>query len=97
MRGFVFLFVFLTNAMLSVRAAAPQFAGEQPHAGQSGGGAWHAGVRHHQRQNQAAGRPPDQDSGRLVGVYVPRTIDPCGVKQEGKASLLNLSVQNVQI
>lgn len=65
------LFVFL-------RAAAPQFAGEQPHAGQSGGGAGHAGVRHHQRQNQTTGRPPDQDSGRLVGVYVHSFFfDPC--------------------
>lgn len=51
-------------------AASPQFAGEQPHAGQSRRGAGHAGVRHHQRQNQTAGRAADQDSGRLTGVYV---------------------------
>lgn len=55
---------------ICLSAASPQLAGEQPHAGQSGGGAGHAGVRHHQRQNQTTRRAEDEDSGRLTGVYV---------------------------
>lgn len=55
---------------ICLSAASPQLAGEQPHAGQSGGGAGNAGVRHHQRQNQTTRRAEDEDSGRLTGVYV---------------------------
>lgn len=57
---YIFLFYFL---FVFPPTAAAQFAGEQPHAGQSGGGAGHAGVRHHQRQDQAARRPAHQDAG----------------------------------
>ena len=59
-----------TWCCICLSAASPQLAGEQPHAGQSGGGAGHAGVRHHQRQNQTTRRAEDEDSGRLTGVYV---------------------------
>lgn len=48
--------------------AAAQLAGQQPHAGQGSRGARHAGVRHHQRQDQEARRPAHQDAGRPAGV-----------------------------
>lgn len=85
--------------------ATPQFPGEQPHTGQSGGGAGHAGVRYHQRQNQTASRATDQDSGWLVGVYVAQLFDSfVEIENEKRENLYrpllklfsSTSLQNVQ-
>jgi hypothetical protein len=56
--------------------AAAQFAGQQPHTGQGGGGAGHAGVRHHQRQDQEARSAAHQDPGRPAGMYVGTPLPP---------------------
>ena len=64
-----------SNRPVPLSTAPAQLAGEQPHAGQGGGGAGHAGVRHHQRQDQAARRAEDQDPGGPVGMYVRSPFD----------------------
>ena len=45
-----------------------KLSGEQQDSGQGGRGAGHAGVRHHQRQDQEARGPPHQDAGRPFGM-----------------------------
>lgn len=62
-RKCVWLYLFMSTA-------PAQLAGEQPHTSQSSWGAGHAGVCHHQRQNQASSGPPHQDSSWPPGVYV---------------------------
>lgn len=76
--------------------AAPQFAGKQPHTGQSGGGVGHAGLRHYQWQNQTASRTTDQDSGWLVGVYVHISLVHLQAENVAMQPFSCTSLQNVQ-
>ena len=70
-RGCAYMHTGITLSPLCLAPpAAAQFAGQQPHTGQGGGGAGHAGVRHHQRQDQEARSAAHQDPGRPAGMYV---------------------------